>query len=1125
MADSGLETKYPQSITRNTTSDTLNAEIYKEIEGKDNGQITEFNYDNKMSTNKTMISDPNIENEVAPKDQEFSGETNSFEPITTLNGSENHKDGSISNKEKSEGTTLQEIKGEQQKLIKELSIPIELAQNFAPEPFKFDPDDLNIPIKYDHTEGVPPKDLPSLVKKLDMPYEPEVLISTTFGNDQFNPAPDKAASEMAECDDTEPFYIYPKTKGQTASQSMGFNNMGAAIKHQYNSLDYSNSLGFRELSNKLGFREPPNSQGFKDLSNNQLGDLSNRRDFTDLNKFDSHNDRVPMGLINYDAYVNKLLEANRNDFYKKHPDGDFYGFEDSRYKRRRGSAQFNQSKIFFNSEDNLQHHNLKLSQTKMGEPSLVGKEIPGVQNGREYYDPELYNRDLSFRQDYGRITFSDMVNGFQSANTHTYSDTAASHSFEDTLDNSQPPDEAPDLAAPPVTVENWAQCENCKKWRRLPLTVDTDQLPDTWVCSLNVWDPAYNSCNVPEEIYPEHNSKNVIHPSNKISDNENFEFNQIPINSVGLPYHETKHHKRSTSRSKPVSKGYNLMANDMSDISLEEKRYSRDFTDRDGMRTPTINSRYYEDNTGRDSSRRMSMTRSHLSPIVSNVSSYDEECEVVKFNLPSPNTHINAAYFNHSENTTVGEFNDDDGPNPFEGAYTTNLKMRRAHNQEKFGDSPQSHPLRDRITLYSDNLTSLLATELPHSALFLDNSKRHTVKEDEFAHDETKPKDSVTKDVYIKEEGNINLNYAYKTRWNHRTDECDMDPSSYSYNEPVYPDRERFNALLQNRSDFLRIYNRLSTQIPTLSEISANEDSQFSNSPEPETSDGTEDYDSTDDQNDNPEMDNYNNGNTHRNSISKIIDKNDLLQLLYNFAQKQVKGDEALSDQDASHCNNYKYVNNNLNNIIKYKDQLDVDQQCDSMDNPELVNYEPVDHKIEIDNEDQESNHYEVSCDSSLKLDKETNEELSRDDQSDDDSEMSDDQMSEDNYHDDNLLTKDKKNHLDYPLPNIKQLSKRYRNLDTADQQNLNLDDPELNSNYSMLMQPIPQNFTPSENLKDYNNNIIKMLSIPITYKSNEQELKIQPDSINLLSLPIPDLSLPDLSMSDLNNSTTQYVA
>ncbi|KAL7069072.1 CW-type Zinc Finger family protein [Cryptosporidium serpentis] len=47
---------------------------------------------------------------------------------------------------------------------------------------------------------------------------------------------------------------------------------------------------------------------------------------------------------------------------------------------------------------------------------------------------------------------------------------------------------------------NWAQCEICKKWRRLPLGMNPDTLPDEWVCSMNTWDISYNSCEALEEV-------------------------------------------------------------------------------------------------------------------------------------------------------------------------------------------------------------------------------------------------------------------------------------------------------------------------------------------------------------------------------------------------------------------------------------------------------------------------------------------------------------------------------------------------------------------------------------------------------------------------------------------------
>ncbi|RHY26015.1 hypothetical protein DYB32_007938 [Aphanomyces invadans] len=77
---------------------------------------------------------------------------------------------------------------------------------------------------------------------------------------------------------------------------------------------------------------------------------------------------------------------------------------------------------------------------------------------------------------------------------------------------------APEL----MPVLEWAQCEKCNKWRKLPAHVKSANLPDKWYCSLNHWNPAYDmhamkcdvlmaaghcrvaSCSVPEETDQEH---------------------------------------------------------------------------------------------------------------------------------------------------------------------------------------------------------------------------------------------------------------------------------------------------------------------------------------------------------------------------------------------------------------------------------------------------------------------------------------------------------------------------------------------------------------------------------------------------------------------------------------------
>lgn len=45
--------------------------------------------------------------------------------------------------------------------------------------------------------------------------------------------------------------------------------------------------------------------------------------------------------------------------------------------------------------------------------------------------------------------------------------------------------------------EQWAQCDTCSKWRKLPADI---LLPPKWTCSDNIWDSSMSSCPAPEEI-------------------------------------------------------------------------------------------------------------------------------------------------------------------------------------------------------------------------------------------------------------------------------------------------------------------------------------------------------------------------------------------------------------------------------------------------------------------------------------------------------------------------------------------------------------------------------------------------------------------------------------------------
>ena len=53
----------------------------------------------------------------------------------------------------------------------------------------------------------------------------------------------------------------------------------------------------------------------------------------------------------------------------------------------------------------------------------------------------------------------------------------------------------------PIVIEQieWACCDACGKWRKLPGNVDPETLPEQWFCSMNEWDSAHADCSVPEE--------------------------------------------------------------------------------------------------------------------------------------------------------------------------------------------------------------------------------------------------------------------------------------------------------------------------------------------------------------------------------------------------------------------------------------------------------------------------------------------------------------------------------------------------------------------------------------------------------------------------------------------------
>lgn len=64
-------------------------------------------------------------------------------------------------------------------------------------------------------------------------------------------------------------------------------------------------------------------------------------------------------------------------------------------------------------------------------------------------------------------------------------------------------EEPTEVAAALAPVAEWVQCDTCGKWRKLPLNVTADSLPEQWYCSMNEWDAERNTCDAEEEVVVE----------------------------------------------------------------------------------------------------------------------------------------------------------------------------------------------------------------------------------------------------------------------------------------------------------------------------------------------------------------------------------------------------------------------------------------------------------------------------------------------------------------------------------------------------------------------------------------------------------------------------------------------
>ncbi|BAM41543.1 predicted protein [Theileria orientalis strain Shintoku] len=731
MAEKEIDSKYEDNIGQEKEKNDINIENINVDHRESLNEEESETKDRSMSLIRRIEPDSNDKEEMNQENKVKSKDLDTESEVKPGKAREESQ-----NKESSD-------------LIKELSVPIELDPNFGPEKVSYDIDDLNIPIKLEDAET--PTNLKELVKKLDIPCDTEAMRS------EMEQAKQKQERNM--------LTRYSKRNG-AMQKNLNFRINGMSYKNQLEGQDLSTSLNFRELSKKLDLNRSHLEMPSKYLRSSRL--RMNKLNLDDFSKLDMNTITNPESGLLSKLDANTLSKLDLGTITKL--DVNSAGKLDINETNDLGYKKYLQASDQPLSDNEYVGGNIGAKNDLQQEGGIVAVEEMEYGKDGKYTSEMKYGSELKARQE---------TRGRKKRPVRPKNEALAQ-----TVDASELANQG---ELPPLTVENWAQCENCKKWRRIPLSVDTEKLPDTWVCALNVWDPTHNACSIPEEIYPEkmgdQRALDINGPStplNSVSPDQSFS-NDSDFNYQGY-LQEMKYEEVGTKGSRErtkVGENYKAKYADARYRAKEKYRSVRDERESDAMRTPTNTNRYYEE--ARLSSRR----RMHISPMVSNISSYDEDAEVIKFNVKPTSQNL--------------------------------------------------HPLKNRMTLYSHNLTSLLATELPHSALFLDNLKRmNMIKDDDIVEEDTGGRDSEDKDnVFFKEDGNINIAYANKTEWEHEEGHRGYaGRHSIRFNkEDIFDNLVTFGDLEDTLSDstrggFARMYKRLASQIPNLTSLGGDGDSR-----------------------------------------------------------------------------------------------------------------------------------------------------------------------------------------------------------------------------------------------------------------------------------------------------------
>ncbi|XWS46703.1 hypothetical protein CRYUN_Cryun14cG0090900 [Craigia yunnanensis] len=117
------------------------------------------------------------------------------------------------------------------------------------------------------------------------------------------------------------------------------------------------------------------------------------------------------------------------------------------------------------------------SEDRLKEADKIEKNISAINSAHNDRLSGKKTEDLSATKSYPRAT---MDGASSSANVNVAGTSLAA-------------------AAPVVIEEHWVCCDKCQKWRLLPISINPDDLPEKWLCTMLNWLPAMNRCSVDEE--------------------------------------------------------------------------------------------------------------------------------------------------------------------------------------------------------------------------------------------------------------------------------------------------------------------------------------------------------------------------------------------------------------------------------------------------------------------------------------------------------------------------------------------------------------------------------------------------------------------------------------------------